>query len=397
MNRLKGTAGFFRAAAVAWISILWAGTSGCALHDYGVSLGLLNAPEVTAVTIKVAVPLEYAKQYTAFLGGVELATEDIAQLGSPVDISVEVDDDRGSFSSAIDLVQGYAADPAVIGVVGHWYSDICSSVTDLYNRSNKTLVVPTVSMTGLATEDTPYIFQNIPSDRQIGKALCDYAAAKGISSVVIYYEDSAYGFTMSAEVEKYCSSLGITVCDRISGLVRERDMVDAKRKWDAAGYEAVILISNVEEGAVFVNRLRALGSDAMVLCGDGMDSESLPKLLAGDAGELYVASINNSETAKEGLIDFRERYEKKYGTQPDVWAFQGYDSVMLIAHAVAEHGVTTSEGLRDYLESAREIDSIFGTLRFNLSHEVEGKSIYLMKVSRSGMEFVWGENENGAK
>lgn len=377
--------------------LLFGCDAGKTLSNYAIMAGIMKDPKVTDVTIKVAVPLDYAKQNTAFLDGVKLAEEDIGKLKSPVNIHVETDDDKGSFSTVIDLVQGYAKQPEVIGVVGHWYSDICSSVTDLYNRNQKTLLVPTVSMTGLTSADAPYIFQNIPNDRQIGKVLCDYAQKQGVKGLVIYYEDSSYGFTMSTEVEKYCLSLGIKVCDKRTGLVLKRDLPEAKRKWDAAGYDGVILISNVEEGAAFVNELKALGSDALILCSDGMDSESLPKLLSDNSGDIYVASIYNSESTQEGIKSFKERFIKQYGKDPDVWAFQGYDCVMTIAHAVAEHEVVTSGQLKDYLETAKDMPSIFGNLNFNKDHEVEGKSIYLKKVSRSGMECVWGGNESGSK
>lgn len=386
------------AAALAGLTIAASLLFGCdTVRGYAVAAGIMQDPTVTDVTVKVAVPLEYAKQNTAFLDGVQLAEADIKNLNSPVNIHVEIDDDKGSFATVIDLVQGYAKQPQVIGVVGHWYSDICSSVTDLYNRNHKTLLVPTVSITGLASKDKPYIFQNIPNDRQIGKVLCDYAQQQGVKSLVIYYEDSTYGFTMSAEVQKYCQQLGITVCDKLTGLTLKRDLPEAKRKWDAAGYDGVILISNVEEGATFINELRILGSKALILCSDGMDSESLPKLLNDNSGELYVASIYNSESTLEGIKGFKERFKKQYNKEPDVWAFQGYDCVMTIAHAVAEHEVTTSEQLKDYLQTAKDIPSIFGKLSFTGDHEVEGKAIYLKKVSRTGIQSVWGGNESGSK
>ena len=387
---MKRTTRFVLYAAIVFISISF--LAACDAKEHAVRImtdaGFLSPPEITQVVLAVPVPLRFAEENTGFIKGIELAREDIAAMELPVPLEVRIDDDKGDFAAAVELAQGYIGDPSVIGVVGHWYSDICMPVSSIYTMAGQTLIVPTVSIPSLTSPPSASLFRNIPADDQISRRMCDYALRQGTRRAVVYYENSMYGFEMSTWLEQYARSAGIDVVDRMRSPDLGQELVVLNRKWRALDYDTVFVVSNVEEGAAFINALRALGFEGAIICSDGMDSASLGRHLNTADGELVISSIFHSERPPEGIVTFQQRYNERFGTPPDVWAMQGYDCVMIVAQAVADHDVRTSDELSAYLSAADSLESIFGMLSFDDRHEITGKSVYLKRWTGSRFEYI---------
>lgn len=339
------------------------------------------------VVLAVPVPLAYARENTGFLDGVELAEEEIAGWEMEVPFTIRVDDDEGEFAAAIGLAQRYIDTPAVIGVVGHWYSDICLPISDIYKQGEKLLLVPTVSLSSLIPSPSDYLYRNIPADSQIGRRMGDYAVRTGARQAVIYYEDSKYGFEMAAELEKYAGGIGLEVIDRVCEPIAA-EVPALRRKWAAIGCDTVFVIANVQQGSAFINALRRAGYDGRVVCSDGMDSESVAGLLRPDEQNVVICSILNGDNPPAGVRAFQTRYRERYGREPDVWALQGYDCVMIVAEAVANHGVRTTEQLGAYFRTAADLGSVYGPTRFDENHEIAGKAVYLATVAGGKYRYI---------
>ncbi len=366
--------------------ILLAGCGdGNAIQAVTDQLGFAQSGPPDELIISVAVPLDYANENTNFLHGVEMAQQDISEMSLPIPLQIQVDDDKGDFFEAVTLAQQYIENPEVIGVVGHWYSDICLSLVDIYNRGEKVLMVPTVSISNLTGGEPSYIFQNIPNDRLIAMQMCENISNSGFERMVIYYEDSTYGFTMAGEVEKFAQQYGVTVVDRRSSST-DSELVQAQEKWKSLQYDVIVLINNAAEGAEFVNDIRAMGSDVPIVCSDGMDSSSVQNNLDEDSGEIYVASIIDMSSPPHGVENFVNRYVTQYGAQPDIWAVQGYESVMLVAQAV-EDGVYTSHALQEYLATTPNMDSLYGGATFE-NGALADRPTYLKIVSSQRDEYL---------
>ena len=353
-----------------------------------IDAGLMAAPEITQVTLAVPVPLNPGKEYTQYIKGVELAVLEAAAMDLPVTLNIQIDYDRGDFSSAIELTLAYINDSSTIGVVGHWGSFICLPLANIYAAEQKTLIASIASAPSLTSKLSDYIFRNIPQDGQVSEKMCDYAKRQGLQKAVVYYEDSVYGFEMSAALEQYAQSIGIEIVDRTCSPHLERDLPELERKWRAFGYDTVFLISTLEEGVELINALRGLGFAGSIICSNGLDDEELIGYLDSGAQDLVVASTFNSERPPEGLAQFAQRYTEHYGTVPDSWAIQGYDSVMIVVEAVAKHGVRTSDELSAYLRASDNLGGIFGATYFDERHEIAGKPIYLKKLTGSRFEYI---------
>jgi branched-chain amino acid transport system substrate-binding protein len=332
----------------------------------------------------IAVPLPMGlTQSASFLNGIELAREDIAAAG--LNITVQADDDKGEFAEAVALAQSYIADDNVIGVVGHWYSDICVPVAELYKNGGKTLVVPTVSTPNLTAKPSRFIFRNIPNDEHVSVSMIEYAERIGAKTSVVYYEDSKYGFRMAAIVEEYAERAGISVLDKVSS-PPEREIPSLAVKWEVLGADVVFVVCNVEEGVTAINLLDGGGYAGTFICGDGVDADSTPRLVSPNAN-VMVCTVADVNSEVDSFAEFKKRYGDKFGEPADVWAAQGYDCVMIIANAIA-NGVTTSDELSYYLSEASDLGSVYGKTYFDDNHEIAGRGVYNKLIRNGGYEHL---------
>ncbi|WP_347489127.1 ABC transporter substrate-binding protein [Desulfoscipio sp. XC116] len=341
------------------------------------------------IIIGVPVPRDFTEKNTGFLKGLELALEDINSRGvNNKKVKLEIVDDRGVFKNAVDIAQGFSENTRMTAVIGHWFSDICIPVSSIYEESGLLVVVPTVSNTELAENNYRYIFQNVPSDKKVAEHICLHAKNEGFKHMVIYYEDSSYGWNLADAFEKEAKNNGIKIVDRCSDMISEIDLRRAHDKWTALDFDAVFLALNMPEGGQFIKEFRKLDPRTPILSGDGLDVSNIAEALGGDGEGVVMATIYNPLDGRPELKEFKERYRQKYGEEPDVWAIQGYDSLQLITRAIEETDSCSPAVLADYLRNMKSMRLVAGDISFNDYGEVQGREVYKKKIVNGELKYI---------
>ncbi len=342
-----------------------------------------------SIIIGIPVPREFAENNTGFLKGIQLAVEDInAQGVNNKKIKLEIVDDKGVFKDAVDIAQDFSENPRMTAVIGHWFSDIAIPVSSIYEKAGMLVVVPTVSNPELVDKDYRYIFQNIPSDKKVAEKMCRYAEDKGYKNMVIYYEDSSYGRNLADAFEEEAQGKGLEIVDRRSGLVGEIDFKRTYEKWNALNFDSVFLALNMPEGAHFIKQFRKLDADTAILSGDGLNVSNFIEVMGEDAEDVVIATIYNPNNKRAQLKEFKKRYKQKYSGEPDVWAIQGYDSLMLIARAIEQTDSCSPAVLASYLRDVKAMKLVSGNIAFNDLGEIQGREVYKKKVVNGGFVYI---------
>jgi branched-chain amino acid transport system substrate-binding protein len=336
---------------------------------------------VEDMVVAVPVPLEFAEKNTKFLHGIELALEDINSLGvKGKEIKLEIVDDQANFKTAVDLAQRFSKENRILAVIGHWYSDICLPISEIYEEAGLLTIVPTVSNPELTAQGYEYIFQSITSDKKITEKMCAYAKSKEYTNVVVYYEDSSYGENLARALEEEAAKSDLVIVDRRSGLVSDEQFRKAYDKWVALEFDAVLLALNMPEGANFIKRLRQINQEVGVIAADGLDVADVITELGEDAEGLVIVTSYNPSDTRPQMESFLKKYQEKYHEEPDVWAIQGYESLQLLARALKGTESFSSAALAAFLRQMEPWPSISGTISFNQSGEIEGREIYTKQV-----------------
>lgn len=362
--------------------------TGCLSHDLGAQREK-NAGKGDSIIIGVPVPMEFAQENTKFLKGIELAQKDINRTGiNGKKIKLEIADDQGNFKKAVDIAQAFSKDTRMAAVIGHWFSDICIPVSNIYEEAAMLTIVPTVSNPDLTEKGCKYIFQSITSDKKIAREMCTYARSKGYRKVVVYYEESSYGENLANAIEKEAQENGIKVVDRSSGLVTEEQFKKAHDKWKALEFDALLLALNPPEGAAFINTIREMNQDAGIICADGLDVDNFTELLGENAEGIVIATAYSPYNKRPELEQFKKRYKAEYHEEPDVWAIQGYESLQLIARAIKETNSYSPNVLADYLHKMQPWETVSGAISFNRNGEIDGREIYKKTVVNGQFQYL---------
>ncbi|MDD3853383.1 MAG: ABC transporter substrate-binding protein [Syntrophomonadaceae bacterium] len=336
-----------------------------------------NTGRSETILVGVPVPMEFTRENTKFLQGIELAVEDINSKGvNGKKIEVKIVDDKGVFKNAVDIAQGFSENTEMIAVIGHWYSDICIPIAKIYEEAGMLNIVPTVSNPELTEKGYKYVFQNITSDNEIARKICSHAKAQGYEKVVIYYEESSYGENLAHAIEEAAQENEIKVLDRTAGLATVDQFRKAHDKWSALEFDAVLLALNMPEGGKVISELRELNQEAGIISADGLDVEHFSDELGDKAEGVVIVTTYSPEYLSSELQGFIKRYQQKFNEKPDIWAIQGYESLQLITRAIDATDSCSPTVIAEYLHDMKKQESVLGTISFNENGELEGRGIY---------------------
>lgn len=362
--------------------------SGCFNNDPALQRAK-DAAQAEEILVGVPVPLEFAEKNTKFLKGLDLALQDINSEGiNGKKIKLAIADDQGNFKTAVDVAQQFSDNTEMVAVIGHWYSDICIPVSNIYEEAGMLTIVPTVSNPELTEKGYNYIFQSITSDKKIAEEMCAYAKSKGYQRVVICYEESSYGQNLADAIEQEAGRCDIKIIDRTSGLLTDEQFKKACDKWKALEFDAVLLALNMPEGGNYIKALRTLNQEVGIISADGLDVSSFIDDLGKDAEGVVIATTYSPYDKRPELDTFTERYRQKFHEAPDVWAIQGYESLQVIANAIKETGSYSPAVLADYLRQMEPRQSVSGKINFNQYGEIDGRKIYKKSVADGQFQYI---------
>ncbi len=155
-------------------------------------------------TIAVSLPISNRSigQAKEILRGVAQAQHEVNQQGGvdgvPLKVLLARDDNQAEVAAQVATV--LAKRPDVLGVIGHYSSDMSETAGAIYQKNQVVMVSPTSTAVSLSTLGD-YIFRTVPNDKASAIALANYLIAKMQKTrVAIYYaSDSVYSTSLTKE------------------------------------------------------------------------------------------------------------------------------------------------------------------------------------------------------
>lgn len=201
--------------------------------------------EDAAYTIAVVMPVGPALNPTLEVWrGVAQAQQEINELGgiNGTPLRVLLLNDEGKPDTATAIATALVNNPDVLGVVGHYSSDVSLAAAEVYESGQLPMVSPTSTAVKIA-DAGEYIFRTVPSDRLAAATLSRHVREqlKEQKAVVFYDSQSAYSRSVKQEfTTELLSSGGQVVKDfdvKDSGFSASRSLQEAKQ----AGAEVIML------------------------------------------------------------------------------------------------------------------------------------------------------------
>ncbi|MGP3933361.1 ABC transporter substrate-binding protein [Nonomuraea sp. KM88] len=319
--------------------------------------------------------------------GVQLAIDQVNKDGGLLGsrkLALAAQDNACNPTDGVGSVTKLITQQQVSAVIGALCSGVTLAAMPLAKRYQVPLVVSTSTSPDITTAagkgGNDFTFRINPSDATLAVALSSYLQAAGdVREVAILAEDSTYGRTGAAALEKALADKGIkaTAVDFVAQ--GTSDFSTQISKYRNNGTQSVALYIT---GADHLSYLRQAASARLGLPVTGrveLEGQNLEilkdKQFAGSSSVYPYSSLIQTPAN----VKFAKAYESAYKTQPTYESFEGYSAVMVIADAIRRANSAEPKAIQKALVSTDLASLTGGTLKFDAHHQAHDKA-FIMQI-----------------
>ena len=321
---------------------------------------------VVSLTGKDAEPYGFPMQR-----GFELAREEI-NMFSPVGFTFVTADDQSSEAGAITAVQ-QLVDQGVPAIVGIAISDYLEDAFPIAQDSGVVAFSSVSSAAGLSSIGD-YVFRaGLAVDIANPNGVMITHAKLGYEKVALIYDAAdTYSVSSNEEMKKALQASGVEILTEETIETGGTDFTDQLTN-----------IMNLAPDALFVSALSVEMTQVIIQAGE----LGIPDTVQLIVPDLTAAEIQQAGDAAEGAIAFTgwtslsdipgnqafiQKYQAKYGIEPEPWAAQSYATFYILANAIANAQSTDPAKIRDALAQTMDFPTILG----NFSFDPNGEAVY---------------------
>jgi branched-chain amino acid transport system substrate-binding protein len=317
------------------------------------------------------------------LRGVASAQYESNQQMGTTPIKVVIANDNNKEEVAKQVASAFVQAPEILGVVGHWASQVSLAAKDIYN-SGKLVAISPVSTAVELSNSSSYFFRTVPSDSVAAKKLATYMVTKlNLKRAAVFFNSqSTYSKSLKKEFTDALSQEGGEVSDTFDLYDSGFNAQDNVEKSIRRKAEVVFLAPNTKllKEALDIakandNRLPLLGGDDVygykTLQDGGTTIEGMVVAIAWDIGDGTSTSA-----------DFRNLSIKLWGNGNVNWrTAMSYDGAKALIAAIQFQSEPTRIGVQQFL-SSQDLFTIgaSGKIQFQKSGDRIKPPIQLVKV-----------------
>ena len=326
--------------------------------DTGIPIGL-----VVSLTGKDAEPYGLPMKR-----GFELAQEEINALGIGPGLTFVPADDQSSEDGAIAAVQ-QLVDQGVPAIVGIAISDYLEDAFPIAQDSGVVAFSSVSTAAGLSSIGDFVFRTGLAVDIVNPSGVMITHEKLGYEKVALIYDAAdTYSVSSNDELKKALEASGVEILTEETFQTGDTDFT-----------AQLINIMSMEPDALFISALSVEMTQVVIQAGELGIQLIVPDLTAkeiqdaGDAAEGAIAFTGWTSLSNiPGNQEFIQRYQAKYGIEPEPWAAQSYATLRILAAAIAKAGSADSAAIRDALAQTMNFPTILG----NFSFDPNGEAVY---------------------
>ncbi|MDX9956972.1 MAG: branched-chain amino acid ABC transporter substrate-binding protein [Clostridia bacterium] len=338
---------------------------------------------------------------TDIKNGAQLALEQLSGPLTAMGLKVELApfDDQGNPDNGVANAKSIVADPSILVVVGHYNSGVQIPASEEYHAAGLANVSPANTNPKVTDRGYPEISRICGRDDVQGSVGAQFANSKGIKSAYVLHDKTAYGQGIAEYFKRESERIGIKVLG-FAGTEEKANFDSILSPILAAKPEAIYFGGMFDQAAVFFKQARQKGYMGMFLSDDGFDSSDAAKIggavLTEGAGT-YYSTVAGPAKAYPGTAKFQADFKAKFGSEPQPFAAQSYDSTAIALKAIedaakaAGNKVPTREAVVKAVRALKDFPGITGTFNFNAKGDLTKAKYFIIQVT-SGDPAQWSAN-----
>jgi branched-chain amino acid transport system substrate-binding protein len=258
----------------------------------------------------------------------------------------------------------------VTTVLGAVTSTVTVRLAPYCERNRVVLMSPSASASQL-TEAGEYIFRTVPSDVLEGASMADFARDLGLDRIAVLSVENDYGASLAeAFTERLRASGGNVAASLTFPEGNESAIADAVAALTGLAPRGLYIPAYAGDLATALRLLSETRIRPIVLGTSAAGSELIRT--AGPAAENLVFPKSSFDATADSaeVSAFTAAFRARYGTEPDVYAAHAYDTVRVLAAAVASAGSWDADKVRDALLRIDNYEGVTGRLAFDRNGDV---------------------------
>ncbi len=244
-----------------------------------------------ADTIAIAVPIDTdVDAAQEMLRGVAQAQDEIDKAGGigGVPLRVAIVNDGGTVAGAQQAAEGLVADSSILGVVGHYASDMSIAAGSIYDKGQLVMISP-VSTSVKLSNLSPFVFRTVPSDFAAARALASYMVDQLKQQKAAVFFNSQSGYSQSIKSE-FVSALGLSGGQIVSEFDLSSFGFSAADSFKQATQQGATVLALMPNSSQLDRALQVVQVNQQQL-----------KMLAGD--DVYAPkTLSVAQKAAEGMV-----------------------------------------------------------------------------------------------
>jgi branched-chain amino acid transport system substrate-binding protein len=348
-----------------------------------------NGAAYTLVTsVPIGSNLNVARE---MLRGVAQAQAEINQnggiAGKPLKIAIA--DDSNDPNIAQQLAKAYSNNSEILGVIGHFSSEVTLAAAPIYQENGLVAISPTSTSVELSGA-SQYVFRTVPSDRYAGNALAKYflETLKLRKAAIVYTSQSSYSKSLQNIFKTEILSSGGEIVAEFDFSQPNFNVADLVQQAQQEGAEALILLPGSAYLETINDSLAIIqinNGKLPILAGDSLYRPETLKITGKSATNMVLAVpwhiLNHSNSA------FPQNATRLWGGDVNWRSALAYDATQVLAEAIKLN--PTRQGIQQALTSDNfSLIGASGKVKFLPSGDRD-KAVELVQV-RSGNRTGYG-------
>jgi branched-chain amino acid transport system substrate-binding protein len=256
--------------------------------------------------------------------------------GRPVELISKDDQNNSEVALKVDkdLIE-----EGVVAIIGHITSSMSMKAVPFINEKKVVMISPTTSTDQLSGMDD-YFFRLTPSNKTQADHLAGHAYNQmGLNSVAIVYELSnrAFSETLFRAFRARFEEMGGTIVSTES-FTSGKDVrfPDLAKKLVVNHPEGIFIIAGSIDAAMLCQHIRMTGSQVPILSSAWAMTEDFIRQggPAVEGSTIFSVGYNNASQNKR-FLEFKEKYQKRFGNAPNFSAGLAYEACLLLFMALS--------------------------------------------------------------
>jgi len=346
-----------------------------------------------AIRIGVFLPLTGR---TAFGGQLELEGVQMAHKEMPSVLGKKVElvvvDNKTDKVEAANAVKRLIEKEKVVAVIGTYGSSLAMAGGEVAEKAGIPMM-GTSCTNPLVTQGKKFVFRACFIDPFQGAGAATYAVEtlKMKRAALLIDVANDYCVGLANLFKQSYKKQGGEVVAELKYNSGDQDFTAQLTEIISKKPDVLFLPADFAEGAIIMKQARELGAKFQIMGGDAMDNPEIVKL-GGAAVEGFIHTTFPYDPSMKDMSDiakkFTENWKKAFPSKdPNVNAALGYDSYMLVVHAITTAGKAEPAAIRDALEKVKDFPGVTGNKTINKTHDAESP-VGVVQIKDGKKQFV---------